>query len=400
DICGGEFTDFAVSINVLGPPFFQALGIDDRATNIPGSVDGAAGGLVIDQSGFFFFPNNEEHVIIRTYYLADPGTAGTTSTTAICNIVGNPVTESIVVCCGGASVPLGPNLTTVDGIVTYVTASDQWNFSGAAVATAYDGVTGACLVGCTQSVDLFVGQTAANTTFTEGAGFTMALTYDPTFVSITAIDPGSAITSLNAGLGPDVFMTNDTGSGVSIQAQNTALPMLPIFPYEPDLSSWGAGEIAVTLQVAVDTSSLIGDPIGTSTNLQWGDAGDGVANSVTVICPDRNLIPLDAIDLLDVTIDIVAFFDPNFVRGDCNDDGAVNIADAIWTISGYLSMPPLGPEGPCESACDANDDGGIDIADVAFTLTYRFQGGSPPPAPFPACDQQAGAPCDSYASCP
>ncbi|MEM7167764.1 MAG: hypothetical protein AAF581_20100 [Planctomycetota bacterium] len=33
DICGGEFTDFAVSINVLGPPFFQALGIDDRATN-------------------------------------------------------------------------------------------------------------------------------------------------------------------------------------------------------------------------------------------------------------------------------------------------------------------------------------------------------------------------------
>ena len=40
-------------------------------------------------------------------------------------------------------------------------------------------------------------------------------------------------------------------------------------------------------------------------------------------------------------------------------------------------------EVPCEDAADANDDGALNVADAVYGLTYLFSGGGPPPAPFP-----------------
>lgn len=92
---------------------------------------------------------------------------------------------------------------------------------------------------------------------------------------------------------------------------------------------------------------------------------------------------------------------PQLRRGDCNNDGTINIADAI-TALGILfpAGPPPVPD--CAEACNANDDDMFNIADAIALLGSLF--GSPPiplPAPGSTCgfDPTPTLPCDSSA-CP
>ena len=69
----------------------------------------------------------------------------------------------------------------------------------------------------------------------------------------------------------------------------------------------------------------------------------------------------------------------HFRRGDANVDGRVDASDAVITLGHLFGREPL----PCRDAADINDDGEVDMGDVVGMLTYVFQGGTPPPAPFP-----------------
>jgi hypothetical protein len=67
-----------------------------------------------------------------------------------------------------------------------------------------------------------------------------------------------------------------------------------------------------------------------------------------------------------------------FVRGDSNDDAAVDLSDAVSTL-GWLF---LGDDPPsCLDAADANDDGLLDIADPVATLRALFEGDIALPSP-------------------
>lgn len=90
-----------------------------------------------------------------------------------------------------------------------------------------------------------------------------------------------------------------------------------------------------------------------------------------------------------------------FRRGDTNDDGTVDLSDAVRTFE-YLF---LGAEPPdCEEAADTNDDGTVDISDGVRTLAWLFTGGEPLPPPGPAScgdDPEAGTGpgCARYDGC-
>ena len=73
----------------------------------------------------------------------------------------------------------------------------------------------------------------------------------------------------------------------------------------------------------------------------------------------------------------------NFLRGDCDADGSLTIADAVGMLGQLFDGGPL--MFPCEDACDVNDDAGLNIADPVRILSYLFSGGLAPPAPFPDC---------------
>jgi len=91
---------------------------------------------------------------------------------------------------------------------------------------------------------------------------------------------------------------------------------------------------------------------------------------------------------------------PRFVRGDANQDDAIDIADAIWLLS-YVTGG--GPAPRCLVAGDANGDGTLNLADGITAISYVVGIGPPPPAPFPECgfepDPPSGLGCADRPAC-
>ncbi|MFQ5654325.1 MAG: hypothetical protein ACE5GW_06305, partial [Planctomycetota bacterium] len=69
----------------------------------------------------------------------------------------------------------------------------------------------------------------------------------------------------------------------------------------------------------------------------------------------------------------------DFLRGDGNEDGAADLADAVFALAHLFQAAPA----PCLDALDANDDGVLDIGDPIALLGFLFAAGAPPPPPFP-----------------
>ena len=87
-----------------------------------------------------------------------------------------------------------------------------------------------------------------------------------------------------------------------------------------------------------------------------------------------------------------------FLRGDANLDGTVDLSDAVRDLQFLFGSIGL----DCESAADANDSGGIDIADPIHLLSALFENGAPIPAPFPLCGTDPtpdALDCSSYPLC-
>lgn len=71
----------------------------------------------------------------------------------------------------------------------------------------------------------------------------------------------------------------------------------------------------------------------------------------------------------------------DFIRGNANGAGGVDIADAIYALAHLFAMGPSN----CTDAIDSNDDGQANLADPIYSLAYQFGSGPPPAPPFPAC---------------
>lgn len=69
----------------------------------------------------------------------------------------------------------------------------------------------------------------------------------------------------------------------------------------------------------------------------------------------------------------------SFIRGDANDTGSVDIADAVLVLNYLFS----GGSVVCLDALDVADDGQVNIGDAIALLGYLFNSEAPPAAPFP-----------------
>ena len=70
---------------------------------------------------------------------------------------------------------------------------------------------------------------------------------------------------------------------------------------------------------------------------------------------------------------------PSFVRGDANEDGLVDLSDAVKIVFALFGGQLLG----CEDAADVDDSEALDITDAIYLLDFLYREGSAPPAPFP-----------------
>jgi hypothetical protein len=88
-----------------------------------------------------------------------------------------------------------------------------------------------------------------------------------------------------------------------------------------------------------------------------------------------------------------------FIRGDANNDGLVDDADATLIMEYALTGAP---KPACMDAADADDNGIVDLSDATFLLHY-FNGGPTIPEPFPDCGPDPTndtLTCDQYDYCP
>jgi cyclopropane fatty-acyl-phospholipid synthase-like methyltransferase len=67
--------------------------------------------------------------------------------------------------------------------------------------------------------------------------------------------------------------------------------------------------------------------------------------------------------------------DREFLRGDANDDGTINVGDAVFIIN-YIFRGGPAPNHP--EAAEANCDGNINVGDAVYLVNYIFRGGPPP----------------------
>ena len=98
----------------------------------------------------------------------------------------------------------------------------------------------------------------------------------------------------------------------------------------------------------------------------------------------ENLISVDFGDLNTIVVvptEICVENVAEFRRGDCTDNDLINIADAALILGLQFSNDPAATTN-CEDACDVNDDGKINLADAVSLLFYLFKDGTFPPQPF------------------
>lgn len=109
----------------------------------------------------------------------------------------------------------------------------------------------------------------------------------------------------------------------------------------------------------------------------------GIDNPAGIFFENGYLTVLSSEPSSATTVQVTA----EFVRGDTNFDGGVDIADGINILSYLFMGKTLGYE--CTEALNTNDDGSVNIADGVYLLQYLFVGGPPPPPPFVESDPGA-----------
>lgn len=94
---------------------------------------------------------------------------------------------------------------------------------------------------------------------------------------------------------------------------------------------------------------------------------------------------------------------PEFVRGDCNNDGGTNLTDVIFVLAVLFPQGGPPPTAPCRDACDANDDGSLSIPDAVTELLALFgMPAQPLPGPLACGVDPTMDPldCATFAACP
>ena len=95
---------------------------------------------------------------------------------------------------------------------------------------------------------------------------------------------------------------------------------------------------------------------------------------------------IDNIALTSLVLRVTPPIQLKFLRGDVNQDQAFNMSDVVTSL-GQLFQPLATPPIGCLKAADLNDDGSFNLGDPIYGLYHLFNGGPPPHAPFPVCDE-------------
>ena len=93
--------------------------------------------------------------------------------------------------------------------------------------------------------------------------------------------------------------------------------------------------------------------------------------------------------------------DPEYRRGDTNNDGSINLSDAVYLLGNLFPGVGIPTVLECLDSADCNGDGSLNISDPVTLLGAQFGAPTTPlPAPYPDCGAAPLMGCVGYLSCP
>ncbi len=348
DVVDGATT---VTVNNGGPPDFSAISL---------LTDGWTVGVVISFLGTASLAPGADYELNVADYIVTT-LAGECLALDFTSSLGSPPV-AVVVVSGGQSVT-----PAQFGLCGPPTSSGPTFVGGATVEFSGDTVE------VVQQIDDSAFGYALDT-----QGFSMALANNPVVAAPIAVVAVGVVAALNGGAGPAFFQEGLYPNGFTVGCVYSFLGFETIAfdpPQDVVATTYAIlGEGSLGLEFV---DGVLGDPPVANILVAGGASSSvgGVEGEIEIVLPTESL------------------------RGDCNDDGLVDIADGIFILNALFFGGPLGT---CAIACDVNDDGMLDSTDAMYVFLYRFLDGAAPVAPFPDCGMGTGqlpADCVFYSSC-
>ena len=327
----------------------------------------------------------DNHIATYCYNFSADGTYALT----FCdNVLGDPLKENLQVA-GGLSI--NPELQ--DGSITCETppvVPGEQEFACGSRVQDEDGIPGPieATIGTQTEVCFYVKSPEDNASghaqFDHIQGFSMAVTYCSAVAATEWLDiEGTIVESVGAEV-VSIQVDNDENDG-----DGRELIIGVLVDASPPFDGQSIPPLPEFQRVGCVPFTVANDPAlcDTCCAITFTDGVNGRGK-----VPTKNLISVENVSrspqLNNCEICIVDV--ETFCRGDCNfsqmGSMCVDIADAASVVS-YLFLPGTWKfQPPCLDACDCNDDGRIDLSDAVCILQYLFQFGAAPPAPGPGWD--------------
>ena len=350
--------DLAVANDGDAPEFAQVTLYDD----------GFVAGALVCLTSCEFLPTGAEYELYLASY-TPLALAPTVIDLTLCDTL--PAIDNEVVLLGGVSI----DPTLDDGTLTVTGPPPRYfELSTDAGIVPYDPSDGLAAVDITVSMT----EDETNPTFPNPVeAFQFTIDFDPIIVELLTADAGTDLAATNGGLGPDILTIDLLTDSVSYDVLVSAAPIDGL------LTDGGASVGALAFDV--NSTALQFNPFGIDTTLTFAEGHNATITGSFV-----------GTTAVDGTIEFTP--QQKLIRGDANDDGAVDFVDAL------LILEVLFEEGDsplCPETFDVTANGSTNIADAVALLAYVFLGGAPPEAPFPDCGFAAvGSSCPLYSSCP
>lgn len=198
-------------------------------------------------------------------------------------------------------------------------------------------------------------------------GWSFGVQSDPQFIVPKKYDLDGTVTgAFNGGAGPSFISVNlgEKGLTMGVVVDNSA----PFETLPP-----GVGQKLINIEYGAGPSGAFGAVYQVRYSDNLGDP------------PVQVLFVIDGFEKRPATLPgLVSIPGVKFLRGDVDGNGLLDITDAQVTLN-WLFLGGVRPG--CLPAADANDSREVNIADPIFELNFMFNGGQPPPPPFPGCGE-------------
>ncbi len=245
----------------------------------------------------------------------------------------------------------------------------------------------------------------ATGTFSDGnsQNLTNQVTWSSSNTAVATISNASGSRGAATGVSEGVTLITATLDDVSDSTTLTVTPAPPVSidvtPKNPTITVGKTQDFTATGIFEDGGSQDLTDEVTwSSSDTQVATVSNAILSKGMATGVSRGVTTITA-TLDDVSGSTTLTVEPGFRRCDSNMDEVNDIADAVTIVSDLFYGTQISS---CRKAADCNDDGFMNLQDAIYCIAYQLMGGPRPPAPFPSCGfdpTDDGLSCVSHPPC-